>query len=58
MKEVDPIIEHGAFKGRSMSTVPLNILLWIVKLMKNVPDEWTSHIASRQNDSEAESEDK
>ena len=50
MEDPNPIIEHGTFKGRPMSTVPLNVLLWIVKLMKNVPDEWTRHIEKRQKE--------
>ena len=50
MEEPNPIIEHGAFKGRPLSTVPLNYLLWIIKIMKNVPDEWTRHIEKRQKE--------
>lgn len=50
MEEPNPIIEHGAFKGRPLSTVPLNYLLWLIKVMKNVPDEWTRHIEQRQKE--------
>jgi hypothetical protein len=50
MEEPDPIITHGAFKGRPLSTVPLNYLLWVIKLMKVIPDEWTQHIEQRQKE--------
>lgn len=52
MEDPDPTIEHGAFKGRSLSTVPLNYLLWVIKIMKIVPDEWKRHIELRQKEQE------
>lgn len=56
MEDPDPIIEHGAFKGRSLSTIPLNYLLWVMKIMKIVPDEWKRHIELRQKEQEDEAD--
>ena len=49
MEEPNPIIEHGAFKGRPLSTVPLNYLLWIIKIRRTYL-EWTRHSEQRQKE--------
>ena len=49
-QEDDPVFDRGIWKGKSMSTIPLNVLLWIIKITKNPPDSWIKYIEKRQQE--------
>lgn len=50
MEDEDPVMEAGVFKGRKMSTLPLNILIWLYKITRNPPDSWKKHIDRRKQE--------
>ena len=46
----DPVMDKGIFAGRQMSTLPLNILIWLYKITLNPPDSWKKHIDRRKQE--------
>ena len=49
-QEDDPVFDKGVWKGKPMSMIPLNVLLWIIKITKNPPDSWIKHVEKRQQE--------